>query len=75
MGISSKYYFLLRDYKNLKRNYSNLSIEEKLRCLKLELLVEDKNIKVGNETFKSKSEKKKEKINSNKRKGSNMNVK
>lgn len=58
--ISNNYYFIVKDVRELKRNYKNLSIEEKLRLLKLELKAEGKNIKVKNE-FVSKSVKKKEK--------------
>ena len=58
--ISNNYYFIVKDVRELKRNYKNLSIEEKLRLLKLELKAEGKNIKVKNE-FVSKSVKKKSK--------------
>ena len=58
MGISNNYYFLVKDIRELKRNYKNLDIEQKLRLLKLELKCEGKNIKGKNE-FVSKSDKRK----------------
>lgn len=58
--INSKYYFLLKNIRELRRNYNNLSIEDKLRLLELELKAEGKNIKVKKE-FISKSVKRKEK--------------
>ncbi len=60
MEISNNYYFLIKDIRELRRNYRNLDIEQKLRLLKLELKSEGKNIKGKNE-FVSKSVKKKEK--------------
>lgn len=60
MGINNNYYFLVKDIRELRRNYRNLDIEQKLRLLKLELKSEGKNIKGKNE-FVSKSVKKKEK--------------
>lgn len=58
--ISNKYYFILKNIRELRRNYNNLSIEEKLRLLELELKSEGKNIKVKKE-FVSKSIRRKEK--------------
>lgn len=60
MTISNKYYFLIKNIGELRRNYNNLTIEEKLRLLELELKAEGKNIKGKNE-FVSKSVKRKEK--------------
>lgn len=60
MVINNNYYFLVKDIRELKRNYKNLDIDEKLKLLKLELKCEGKNIKVKKE-FVSKSVKKKEK--------------
>lgn len=60
LGISNNYYFLIKEIRELRRNYKDLDIEDKLRLLQLELKLEGKNIKVKNE-FVSKSIKKKEK--------------
>lgn len=69
--LNNKYYYILKDIKELRRNYNNLSIEDKLRLLELELKLEGKNIKVKKE-FISKSVKRKEKhenyLRNNKRK-------
>ena len=44
--ISGNYYFIVKDIRELRRNYSNLDIDEKLRLLQLELKAEGKSIKV-----------------------------
>lgn len=56
--ISGNYYFIVKDIRELRRNYSNLDIDEKLRLLQLELKAEGKSIKVKTE-FVSKSVKRK----------------
>ena len=52
--INNNYYFLIKDIRELRWNYQDLDIEDKLRLLKLELKSEGKDIKVKNE-FVSKS--------------------
>lgn len=56
--IKNNYYSLLREIKELRRNYNNLDIEDKIRLLNLEIKAEGKNIK-GKREFVSKSVKKK----------------
>ncbi|WP_346874220.1 hypothetical protein [Clostridium sp. UBA5988] len=56
--ISGNYYFIVKEIKELRRNYKNLDIEQKLKLLELELKSEGKSIKVKTE-FVSKSVKRK----------------
>lgn len=67
MAIPNTYYYLLKDYKNKKRNYKDLDLEEKLFLLNLYLKLNGINIK--EERFHTKSESRKnKKINSEKMK-------
>lgn len=67
------YYSLLKRIRDIRRNYPNLSIDEKLNLLTLELKIEAKYIK-GNDCH-TKSEKKqlKDKVNNIRRHNANKN--
>lgn len=55
--MENNYYNLVRKLRELKRNYKNLSIDEKINVMNLEIRIEGKKIK-GKTEFQSKSEKK-----------------
>lgn len=55
--MENNYYNLVRKLRDLKRNYKNLSIEDKILAMNLEIKIEGKKIK-GVTEFQSKSEKK-----------------
>lgn len=45
MSIPNTYYYLLKDYKNKKRNYKDLDFEEKLFLMNLYLKLNGINVK------------------------------
>ncbi len=59
MGIPTTYYYLLKDYKNKKRNYKDLDLEDKLSLLNLYLKLNGINTKA--ERFHTKKEAKENK--------------
>lgn len=42
-----KYYALLKKIQKMKLNYENLSTNEKIKLMELEILLENKNIRKG----------------------------
>ena len=54
MSIPNTYYYLLKDYKNKKRNYKDLDFEEKLFLMNLYLKLNGINVK--EQRFHTKSE-------------------
>lgn len=55
--MENNYYNLIKKLRELKRNYKNLSIDEKINVMNLQIKIEGKKIK-GITEFKSKAEKK-----------------
>lgn len=54
MGIPNTYYYMLKDYKEKKRNYKDLDLEDKLFLMHLYLKLNGINVK--EEKFHTKSE-------------------
>lgn len=57
------YYSLLKQIRSMRSNYPNLSIEDKLKLLQLEIKLESKSLKASDAHTKSEKKKDKEKIN------------
>ena len=54
--ISNSYYFMLKDFRDKKRNYKEMDIDEKIEFMKLDLKLNGINIK--EQRFHTKNEKK-----------------
>ena len=61
--MENNYYNLIRKLRDLRRNYKNLNIDEKIDVMNLEIKIEGKNINGDDCHTKSEKKSKKTKVN------------